>query len=72
MILFSSLIVLSRMLEYLQERMSDSHKNDVPNNRKVEKMMKRLMTVFLAMCLELALCVPALADTEGADMTGKR
>ena len=34
--------------------------------------MKRLMTMFLAMCLALALCVPALADTEGADMTGKK
>lgn len=28
--------------------------------------------MFLAMCLALALCVPALADTEGADMTGKK
>ena len=52
--------------------MPDSHKNDVPNNRKVDKKMKRLMTVFLAMCLVLALCVPAFADTEGADMTGKK
>lgn len=34
--------------------------------------MKRLMTMFLAMCLALALCVPALADTEGADMTDKK
>ncbi len=30
------------------------------------------MTMFLAMCLALALCVPALADTEGADMTDKK
>lgn len=34
--------------------------------------MKRLMTMFLVMCLALALCVPALADTEGADMTDKK
>ena len=34
--------------------------------------MKRFVAMLLVMCMAAALCVPALADTEGADMTGKK
>lgn len=34
--------------------------------------MKRLMAVLLVFCMAITLCAPALADTEGADMTGKK
>ena len=34
--------------------------------------MKKIVAMLLVMCMAAALIVPALADTEGADMTGKK
>lgn len=34
--------------------------------------MKKLVAMLLAMCMAMVLCAPVLADTEGADMTGKK
>ena len=34
--------------------------------------MKKIVAMLLAICMMTALLAPALADTEGADMTGKK
>ncbi|MGN0803111.1 MAG: sugar ABC transporter substrate-binding protein [Candidatus Faecivicinus sp.] len=34
--------------------------------------MKKLVAMLLVMCMAMILCAPVLADTEGADMTGKK